>query len=150
MLLQKLARSSSGWLYAGAYRRMSAASVITSLPLPPVPLVLSMRMLRTCCSAAPTKEVWDALSLPDVPATTSSLDDLWRSRADSYTQATIILAVLWNIWKHRNTLIFNHTDEPVALTVRRCTEDVRLWARRYCSVVIKNSLATWCTTFDPP
>jgi hypothetical protein len=65
-------------------------------------------------------------------------------------EATITTAVAWSIWKRRNTLIFNHVDDSLSVTVRRCIEDVRLWAYRCSKPASAVSLYNWCIAFDPP
>jgi hypothetical protein len=41
---------------------------------------------------------------------------------------TIKTAIAWNIWKRRNSLVFNARDDSLIQVLHRCIDDLRLWA----------------------
>jgi hypothetical protein len=47
-------------------------------------------------------------------------------------------------------LVFNTADDPVAVTIRACLQDVRPWAYRCTTPTSSIALYNWCIRFDPP
>ncbi|BAB90107.1 hypothetical protein [Oryza sativa Japonica Group] len=75
--------------------------------------------------------VWD-IPPPGQPATPR----VWR---------TIMLAVMWNIWKGRNNKVFNSVDEPATLVLRCCASDIDLWSHRCKNAESKQQLRNWAS-----
>jgi len=54
----------------------------------------------------------------------------------------------WNIWKHRNRVVFDDIAPSLLLLLNNCREDARLWAwhlpREDAAVV-----ESWCTLLSP-
>jgi hypothetical protein len=75
--------------------------------------------------------VWD-IPPPGQPATPR----VWR---------TILLAVMWNIWKRRNNKVFNSVDEPATLVLRCCASDIDLWSHRCKNAESKQQLRNWAS-----
>jgi hypothetical protein len=78
-----------------------------------------------------------------------TFDDLLRHGCTTPAAATIITAILWNVWKRRNALVFNLEDEPLTSLARRCLDDVRLWAHR-CRSTLKELVADLVYQLRPP
>jgi hypothetical protein len=88
------------------------------------------------CSRA--REVWSVF-FPQLRSFPSSFEEVWAQRCHSSEESTICTAIAWNVWKRRNALVFNAMDESLSTVVRRCIEDVRLWAYR-CTTPSSSSL----------
>jgi hypothetical protein len=58
-------------------------------------------------------------------------------------RSTIITGLLWSVWKCRNAKVFDHVDEPNAVTLRRCSSDLLLWTSRTTSPVDSLCLDLW-------
>jgi hypothetical protein len=41
-------------------------------------------------------------------------------------------------------------DEALPLIVKRCIQDVRLWAYRCPTEISRSILNSWCNRYDPP
>jgi hypothetical protein len=93
------------------------------------------------------REVWDSFSFLDG---VQGVDDLLDSRLCSPAEATVATAIAWNIWKHRNTKIFDGVDKPLLLVRQRCTDDVWLWANQCTKEASRMYLINWWHSFDPP
>jgi hypothetical protein len=53
--------------------------------------------------------------------------------------------VLWNIWKARNSFVFNSTIITAASTLLAILQDIQLWSLRARSAVDKSYLYMWCS-----
>ncbi|PUZ38363.1 hypothetical protein GQ55_9G190100 [Panicum hallii var. hallii] len=80
------------------------------------------------------RDLWDLPHFPD--------------EASPRARSTIITAVLWNIWKARNSVVFNSTFVTAASTRSAIVQDVQLWSLRARSAVDKIYLNSWCNTID--
>jgi hypothetical protein len=103
-------------------------------------------LLLTCPRALETWSFFNHFRSAPAP---SGFLDLLLSYCRGVPEATVTTAIVWNIWKRRNNLVFNRADDPLAAIVRSCIEDVRLWAFR-CSTTSSTALYNWCVSFDPP
>ncbi|PNT71224.1 hypothetical protein BRADI_2g24971v3 [Brachypodium distachyon] len=85
------------------------------------------------------------VQVPD--ARVSRLDGKVLSTKSAYTadrvRSTVIIALLWNIWKHRNEKVFNNVEEDVHLPIKRCSNDVSLWANRCSKEANATLLIDW-------
>jgi hypothetical protein len=70
-----------------------------------------------------------------------TLDDL--PDASSAVHSTITTAVLWNVWKARNNVVFCSSFVSVSLAVRSIVSDLELWAYRCKSPSDAYSLQMW-------
>jgi hypothetical protein len=54
----------------------------------------------------------------------------------------------WNLWKHRNTAVFDAQHPCLRRLLRACAEDAQLWAHRLPAgdASIPES---WCLIFSP-
>jgi hypothetical protein len=120
----------------------------TSVACPSCPLDEDVDHLLLTCHRA--REMWLFFSPASNLNGPCSFPELLQRRCQSLEASTVHLAIAWNIWKRRNTLVFNGTDEPLLVAAKRCVEDVRLWAYRCKNNDSSSSLNMWCTRFDPP
>ncbi|KAG2553233.1 hypothetical protein PVAP13_9KG508826 [Panicum virgatum] len=79
--------------------------------------------------------------------------ELWdlpyfSDEASPRTRSTIITAVLWNVWKARNSVVFSSLFLTAADTRLAILQDLRLWSIRMRSPSDKAYLHEWCSTFD--
>jgi len=54
-----------------------------------------------------------------------------------------LTALLWNIRKRRNALVFRLEEESCAFTLRRCSADLQLWRHRVQDRRAKLCLDAW-------
>jgi mannosylglycoprotein endo-beta-mannosidase len=120
----------------------------SSAACPSCPLNEDVDHLLLACPRA--REVWEAFSPDNAALLPSSFNDLLLLYCQRREDSTINTAIAWNIWKRRNTLVFNGIDEPASVTTQRCIQDVRLWAHRCSNVTSRSLLTNWCIQFDPP
>ena len=83
----------------------------------------------------------------------TSFRELWdlpyfSDEASPRTRSTIITAVLWNVWKARNSVVFSSLFPTAADTRLAILQDLRLWSIRMRSPSDKAYLHEWCSTFD--
>lgn len=99
-------------------------------------------MLLHCRSLRP---IWSALQSIHPDATTS-LDLVAlatdRQPPDKF-HSTVLLIVLWNIWKRMNAMVFNATLEDPNIVIHRCSADAGLWAHRCSSPTAKCLMKDW-------
>lgn len=103
--------------------------------------------LLTSCPKA--SEVWIHFQTSQKTAP-HSLQAMLGSWFCSAKDATISTAIAWNIWKRRNSKVFNNMAEPLPLVIQRCISDIRLWAQRCSNVDSRSTLLSWCNNYDPP
>ncbi|XP_004966665.1 uncharacterized protein LOC101779074 [Setaria italica] len=95
----------------------------------------------------PAKLVWRAIGWPAAP---DLLDfrELWALPAlpdetPPAVRSAIITAILWNIWKARNSWIFDSSLHSAATTVCNIAGDLRLWTYRVKSTLASDFLRMW-------
>jgi hypothetical protein len=96
------------------------------------------------------QDVWSFFHPDATHLSNASLTDVLQLLFRSFEEATVNTAILWNIWKRRNALVFNNVDESLPLVVKNCVQDVRLWAYRCPKENSRCILNSWCITYDPP
>ena len=90
---------------------------------------------------------WATLHIPS--SSISNIELLWNfpfpgpELPNQKARSTIITCLLWNLWKCRNSKVFNQVDESDSDIKRRCAADLLLWANRTTSVAIKSCLGLW-------
>ncbi|KAF2946340.1 hypothetical protein DAI22_02g285700 [Oryza sativa Japonica Group] len=93
--------------------------------------------------------IWHSYGLDEQQvASLAQLEDLWGlplpdNALTPRVWCTILLAVVWNIWKRRNNKIFISIDETNTLVLRRCANDIELWSNRCNDIVGKQQLHSW-------
>ncbi|KAG2559328.1 hypothetical protein PVAP13_8NG311831 [Panicum virgatum] len=60
-------------------------------------------------------------------------------------RSTILTAILWNIWKRRNALVFRNEHETCHVALRRCAANLYLWRHRMQNAQAKICLEDWST-----
>jgi hypothetical protein len=95
-------------------------------------------------------EVWNHFFPGLVAAFSGDVEDIWSPLPQCKAMTTIKTAIAWNIWKRRNSLVFNARDDSLLQVLHRCVEDLRLWANRFHDCSEAATLNTWCLSFDPP
>ncbi|PNT75897.1 hypothetical protein BRADI_1g40912v3 [Brachypodium distachyon] len=97
--------------------------------------------MQTCDDLQP---VWEALQ-PVHPnaAYCASLADLATQSPSDKGHASVLIAVLWNIWKRRNAKVFKNIVEDPYLLIERCSSDIYLWSSRCNSIPKKTLLTDW-------
>ncbi|CAN6310230.1 unnamed protein product [Urochloa humidicola] len=93
------------------------------------------------------RRVWKLLGWPLVPYL-SSFRDIWDipqlpEQLPTAVPSAIITAVLWNIWKARNDLVFNHAFKPPRAILLVVQADLDLWKLRVKSLTDRDSLVAW-------
>lgn len=72
-----------------------------------------------------------------------SLLDIWNADRANKVRSTIIIALLWNIWKRRNTKVFRNDTLGVYHIARSAADDLMLWSHRCKNVQKQNLLRDW-------
>ena len=116
--------------------------IATSPACPLCPGTESVNHLLLHCPELTT--LWRELSslTPDIPA---DLSDLWANDMQNKIRSTIMLAILWNIWKRRNAKVFRDDTQPVHLIARSAADDVLLWSSRCTNEQAQGLLREWGT-----
>ena len=93
------------------------------------------------------QEFWSTLGLS--VSSITSIESLWNaplpgpSIPNQKLRSTILTAILWNIWKRRNALVFRNEHETCHVALRRCA--VYLWRHRMQNAQAKICLEDWST-----
>lgn len=91
---------------------------------------------------------WNSIGAPKVTSS-SSLHDIWEVPSvwelqPSPLRSLILIAVLWNVWKARNALIFQNVHTTSLRTKQAITEDLVLWSHRVKNATDRECLKAWC------
>ena len=87
-------------------------------------------------------------------STFSQVEQLWNADfpgldfTSARMRSTIITGLLWSVWKCRNAKVFDHVDEPNAVTLRHCSSDLLLWRSRTTLPVDHLCLELWSSFFQ--
>ncbi|PNT60715.1 hypothetical protein BRADI_5g03628v3 [Brachypodium distachyon] len=65
--------------------------------------------------------------------------DLWEFSRNDKVRSTVLISLLWNIWKRKNAMAFNQELEDLHTMVLRCANKLHLWASR-CSTAARRLL----------
>ena len=78
------------------------------------------------------RSFWSAIGVQLSPD--ASVQTLWDTRwsADTPQEHRACLALLccWNLWKHRNAVVFRQEPQSLQRLLQTCREDARLWRHR--------------------
>lgn len=75
----------------------------------------------------------------DIPELSESADAV---------RSTVITALLWNIWKMRNSVVFNTVYQPMRLTIFAVASDLELWKHRVRRSTLVDALLQWSLIFS--
>jgi hypothetical protein len=89
-------------------------------------------------------EVWAFFHRTPMPLDCSAADTLLHNTL-YFEETTIPSAMAWNIWKPRNAMVFDSRDDPLVATVKKCIDDLRLWAHRCSRTASSDCILSWCT-----
>ncbi|KAK1606878.1 hypothetical protein QYE76_030551 [Lolium multiflorum] len=83
----------------------------------------------------------------DLPAL---LDGLSRDLPHMHKRVrnTVILALLWSIWKSRNRMVFDAVHMPTARVIALIVDHLRLWVVRASPRVDTGPLLAWCQSIS--
>ena len=111
-----------------------------------------------CCPFCPASESASRLFLqcPDLRPLWQELSSLSASVPSDFQhllvmdlanrpRSTVIIAILWNIWKRRNAKVFRQDLQPIHLIARSAADDLMLWSNRCSNEQAVNLLRDWCT-----
>ena len=104
--------------------------------------------LFVCCPHL--QEVWSrtspGLRLPADADVTSLLEGLFAHLPDMHPSArnTVALAILWSVWKSRNSMVFDNDVLSAARIVSLVTSHLRLWVVRAPRRIDVGALLSWC------
>ena len=82
-------------------------------------------------------------------ATVEALQSLTASSPAPNPHGSVFLFLCcWNIWKHRNRVVFDGAEPCLQRLLRNCNEDARLWAWRLPRADA-GVIESWCNMFSP-
>ena len=82
-------------------------------------------------------------------ATVETLQSLTASSPAPNPHGSVFLFLCcWNIWKHRNRVVFGGAEPCLQRLLRNCNEDARLWAWRLPRADA-GVIESWCNLFSP-
>jgi len=82
-------------------------------------------------------------------ATVETLQSLTASSPAPNPHGSVFLFLCcWNIWKHRNRVVFDGAEPCLQRLLRNCNEDARLWAWRLPRADA-GVIESWCNLFSP-
>lgn len=91
--------------------------------------------------------IWADLGIPEI-SSYSSIRDIWPAllvwgSTSSNPRIMAVTAMLWNIWKSRNSVVFQHDAIPTARTLQAIASDIMMWTHRLHTGCDKNHLRAW-------
>ncbi|CAO2178496.1 unnamed protein product [Urochloa humidicola] len=95
------------------------------------------------------RQLWEALNIDPDSCSVRCLWELRRPESIPRTHfASLVLLVCWNIWKHRNDVVFNNLPpSPDRLWVA-CKQEARLWSYRWPAAE-RYIAEFWCQLLSP-
>ena len=98
-------------------------------------------LLLHCPTAS---EVWTVVdSLNFDPADCETIHDLRNPQLTCKTRNTVIMAILWSIWKRRNAKIFKNEVESLGAVLRHAAQEIFFWSSRCANEARKQTLIDW-------
>ncbi|KAE8788501.1 hypothetical protein D1007_37424 [Hordeum vulgare] len=98
-------------------------------------------LLFSCGELAPLWEELDSVC----NNTPQGILHAWNDEFNNKTRSTVLLALLWNIWKRRNAKVFRNVHLDLHATTSATAEDLRLWSHRCNKAINKTLLTDWST-----
>jgi hypothetical protein len=95
---------------------------------------------------------WERLGVAPATVSSASVLELWNMPLPSLIpqrhRVVFLMLCCWNLWKHRNTAVFDAQHPCLRRLLRACAEDTQLWAHRLPAgdASIPES---WCLIFSP-
>jgi hypothetical protein len=79
-----------------------------------------------------TRRFWDKIGvqLPPEPDVRRLFELAAPVAVPPDNAATFMLLCLWNVWKHRNAVVFREQQPSLPLLLQRCRDDAHLWCAR--------------------
>lgn len=71
----------------------------------------------------------------------------WDGDYNNKTRSTVLLAVLWNIWKRRNAKVFQNLHLQIDTVASSAADDLRLWSHRCKNAQRQTTLRNWGSMF---
>lgn len=96
-------------------------------------------LLFECRQLAPLWAELDSLC----HATPQGILQAWEGDYNNKTRSTVLLAVLWNIWKRRNAKVFRNLHLEPHTIASSAADDLRLWSHRCKNVQKQIMLRDW-------
>ena len=75
--------------------------------------------------------------------TPDSIITCWGSLTTDKIRSTVIIAILWNMWKRRNAKVFRADTQDAYKLLCACADDLMLWSNRCSTVIKKSHLQEW-------
>jgi hypothetical protein len=100
----------------------------------------------------PTAVAFWGLGVAPASVFSASVLELWNMPLPPLIsqrhRAVFLMLCCWNLWKHRNAVVFDAQRPCLRRLLRTCAEDARLWAHRLPAddASIPES---WCSIFSP-
>uniref|UniRef100_A0A8I6XN89 Reverse transcriptase zinc-binding domain-containing protein n=1 Tax=Hordeum vulgare subsp. vulgare TaxID=112509 RepID=A0A8I6XN89_HORVV len=88
--------------------------------------------------------LWDELNCL-TPDRSSDVINLWGGGINNRVRSTVLIVVLWNIWKRRNAKVFRNDTQLIHLIAREAANDIVLWAHRCADEGAQDLLRDWST-----
>jgi hypothetical protein len=114
---------------AALLRKRILTAVEASCPVCLAPLETTNHIFLHCPFA---RRFWDKIGvqLPPEPDVRRLFELTVPVVVPPDNAATFMLLCLWNVWKHRNAVVFREQQPSLPLLLQRCREDARLWCTR--------------------
>uniref|UniRef100_A0A8R7RD01 Reverse transcriptase zinc-binding domain-containing protein n=1 Tax=Triticum urartu TaxID=4572 RepID=A0A8R7RD01_TRIUA len=96
-------------------------------------------LLFECQHLAPLWGELDSLC----PSAPQGLLQAWEGEWHNKTRSTILMSVLWNIWKRRNAKVFRNIHLGLHDAASSSAEDLKLWSHRCNNIQKQIQLRDW-------